>query len=241
MAMKQVFFLVVVMLLFVSNQSFAQSAGEKSTTIFYYDLMIDDNFRSAVIGADEKVQNFKEVIKGKDPLKEGIIDNVFGVVTNSLESETEYRFLPINTLQETKGKNVFYTARDYPLSSQKRAITHNTSDYYVSMNVQIYSRFTTGSKTAVRTPLGNYDKDKKKLRPTVVIRYKVYDKNGKKVASYKGKAKTKEIIEVKGQTIMNWFSVGEQKRLDDEANQNVLNNVIDEAVKDLLNKMNGIE
>ena len=230
--MKSVSYLLIAVMLFITTIGVAQD-DPKTLTVFYYDLMIDDNFRASEKGAGERIDDMKETFKGKDPLVEGIIDEVYNSIETRIESENLYDVLPVDALRNSEGKQIFHSTRDYPMGTKKAAISHNTSEYYVRMNVRIVSRLTTEKSNEV---LG-YRNEKKKLRPMVMISYNVFDSKGNKVAKYKGQAKTKEVINVKSATIQKWFEIGEQRRLQDDDNVNVLNEVLEEAIDDLIANM----
>lgn len=232
--MKKLFFTSCFLCL-LSTVIFSQSSSKTPITVFYYALNVDEAFQAELRDADEMLGDWEQVFQGKNPLVEGIIDETYQQLALALNDSTQYELLPITILKETEGKNILYTPRGYPVGMKKRAITHNTSELYAFIHVDVLMR--AGSKT--NTDLGAYKAENKKIRPGVRIVMRIFDAEGNKVAKYNVMAKTKSKVVIQTRMVLDWFKVGDDRRLEDSDNQTIIAKLVDEAVEMLIQEMQG--
>ncbi len=202
-------------------------------TVYYYNLIVDPSFQAELVDMAEFTENLEAFLQGKNPLVEGIIDETYEKLATQIKDSTKFEFLPVETLRETDGREILYTARGYPMGSKKRAITHRTSKYYSFIQIDVWMR----SGNSTNAKLGSFQSEKMKIRPSVRIDMKVFDEQGNRVGKYNVVAKTKEEIVVQTKLVFNWFKVGDDRRLEDEDNQQILDNLIDEAIATLVDDM----
>lgn len=211
-----------------------QAQEMKETTLFNYQLFVDEEFQADLKSLGENMEDFKDVMKNQDPLAAGIIDDVYANINEKLSTNTNIQLQAVSTLKESGGKKLAY-AYGYPVSLKKRALTHKTASYYTSIKVEIYPR----SGSITKTGLNNtYKSEKKKLRPFVRISMKLFDENGELIGKYVGKAKSKERVEIKTHTLFRWFQIGEKKRFEDGDNQTILDDTINTAIDNLILEIN---
>ena len=222
---------IICSLLIISSLGRAQD--QTPTTVFYYNLMVDQAFQADLRDIDEFAEDLNSFLQGKNPLSEGIIDETYAKLATQIDDATKFRLLPIETLQKTDGRSIFYTARGYPMGNKKLAITHRTSEYYTSIQVEVF--MSSGSVSSASSGLGSRQSEMKKIRPRVRIAMKVFDEEGNRVGRYNATAETKEQVVIQTRTIANWFKIGDDRRLEDEENQQLLANLIDEAIAKLIN------
>lgn len=226
--------LFIALLVFSITNSFAQKAIQHDATLGFFQLTVDPQFRADLVDLEEAFKNGKDELFFKDPLVSGIIDKTYQKIDLALKERSNYVLLDPEILKNKEGKRLLYTPYGYPSATMKRAATYQTSDYYIKLMVNVYARF--GSEE--KTNLGIYKNEKKKYRPGVRIQLTLFDKNGKKIEKYVGKAKTKEKIIVETQVLQQWFKIGEEKRFNDSDNQQVLQEVINAAITNLITNMN---
>ncbi len=202
-------------------------------TVFFYDVAISQDFQAALTDLDETVEGLSELLKGKDILKEGIIDETYHKLAAQLKDSTKFELLPISTLQTTDGKKILYTARGYPMGNKKRAVTHHTSKYYSSIYISVFAR----SGVTSITDVGRFESERMKVRPSVRVDMDIFDDQGGRIGKYRVKANTKEEVVIQTKMILDWFKVGDDRRFADENNQQVLEKLIDEAITMLIEEI----
>lgn len=118
------------------------------------------------------------------------------------------------------------------MGSKKRAITHNTSQYYGFIQINVMTR----PGSTFYSSSGLLHSEKKEVKPAVRITMKVFDEQGNRVDSYNVVARSEEKIIIQTKMV-NWLKVGNDRRLEDEDNQQTLVSLIDEAISMLMNEM----
>ena len=225
---------IFTLLSFLTTSLVSSAQDQVPMTVFCYSLHIDSDFQAGLGDLEEIAEDIEPFFRGKHPLKEGIIDETYHKLASHITEATEFEFLPIETLEQTDGKYIFYTPRGYPMGSKRRALTHQTSEYYGQIQVDVIGR--TVSDTYAR--LGSFRREKRRLRPRVRITMKVFDEKGVRVDKYDVVAETSQEVII--QTKMSGgIKVGEDRRLKDGGNLHIVVSVIDEAIARLIDEIVG--
>ena len=221
---------VVTLFSFLAVSLISSAQEQMPLTVFSYSLHLGSGFRAKLGDADEVMENVRSYFRGIDPLKEGIIDETYDKLVAHIEESTKFKVLPVDTLRYTDGKLIFYTPRGYPMGSKRRAITHQTSQYYGLIQIDVAGR-TRGSYSK----LGPFQWEKTTIKPRVCITMKVFDEKGNRVGRYVVRAKTEGVIVIQTR-VSGWVKADDDRRLKDGANLQILTNLIDEAIDMLINE-----
>lgn len=122
-----------------------------------------------------------------NPLDEkDLVDFAVAEMKKQVAAHLEMEVLPMNTLKNGNGKRIIYNDYNYPNATKKRAITHQTSEYFghLSIRVDLNRRL----EQRVRKNLWLFedytwhqDNRLSIYRPKVTLDLTIFDKNGEKV------------------------------------------------------------
>lgn len=226
--MKVIPFIFSLLLILSPSLIKAQDAHGGDVALYHYMIHLSDDFQSELMTLDDFVDDVRDVIEGRPFFLDYILEPYYLDLQESLEKDTDLSLLPYESFAyENPNRRM----------TKKKAIRAVKSDYYARMDMFI--RAAGFSSSTTQTNLGVWQKEKKKIRPVVVIKLVLFDESGDKVEEFKSKVKSDEKVVMSKQAMAGWFRINEHKGsdLDDEHNLNILDEVVYEAIDDLINQV----
>lgn len=137
-----------------------------------------------------------------NPLDEKeFLDFAVAEMKTQIESNLEMMVLPMNTLKNGNGKPIIYDDYNYPNATKKRAITHQTSEYFgelrirVDLNQRLKQRFRR-NRWLFNKHEWHQDNRLTTYRPKVTLELAIFDKNGERVKKLRTNYQSPETMRV---------------------------------------------
>ncbi|MEM6803445.1 MAG: hypothetical protein AAF696_18705 [Bacteroidota bacterium] len=226
--MKFIPFILSLLISFSPSLIKAQDSHAGDVALYHYMIHLSEEFQSELMTLDDFVDDVKDAAEGKPFFLDYILEPYYLDLQESLEKDTDLSLLPYESFT--------YQNPNHRMT-RKKAIRAVKSDYYARMDMFI--RPAAFSSSTTQTNLGVWQKEKKKIKPVVVIKLVLFDESGEKVEEFKSKVKSDEKVVLSKQAMAGWFRINEHKgaELDDEHNLNILDEVVYEAIDDLIKQI----
>lgn len=222
MKKRRLIFLTLMAMSFFSTASAQNSKfNNQEATLHNFMFVLTDEFQLHL--EDLARENLSDHIEiGKDPVAELFMHESYNRIEAAIEAKTGLEILPKETLE---GK-VAYDIYDYPAGNKKKAAKRGNTPFYLKLYIQMSARDIIDNEVAV----SKTDYKKRKIKPHVLIKATLFDKDAKEVFKSTGKAKGDRWIVLDRTSLWGFITFDGQTVVDE---QETLLSVLDEAIEDL--------
>lgn len=221
--MRNLIKILLVLFVFVLPGVLKAQIAQQKLTLYNWNMAISDDFRLEMQSLD--LDDMVNVVKtGQLPFEKMMGDSCWAILTQALNSKGAL----VQAKNSFEGK-LFHNSYGFPMGGKKKAAKMLKDGLLVRVDIQMYPSTTSETKASIVV----YEKEKKKMKPTITVKVTVFDRKLNKLVSAKGKHKAKDWIIVEAREL---FGVNlNETRIDEESE--TLISIYRKAVKQVLEKI----